>query len=226
MKIKRIILALLLMVSTCLPVTPSYAQIPILDAIKGAVKKVIKAVDLKIQRQQNKVIWLQNAQKTLENTMSKLKLTQISEWSEKQRKLYDDYFLELRKVKNSIATFKKVREIIKRQIMLVDEYKKAWGLLQQDKNFTALELEEMYKVYSGILDESLKNIDELMLVTNSFATQMTDGKRMELIDQAGTRLEQNLTDMRKYNNRNFRLSLSRSDDVVQAEMLRKLYGLQ
>lgn len=208
------------------PVFQAQAQIPIIDAIKGAVKKVIKAIDLKIQRQQNKVIWLQNAQKTLENTMSKLKLTQISEWSEKQRKLYDDYFQELRKVKNSIATFKKVREIIKRQIMLVDEYKKAWGLLQQDKNFTAPELQEMYRVYSGILDESLKNIDELMLVTNSFATQMTDGKRMELIDQAGTRLEQNLTDMRKYNNRNFRISLSRSDDVVQAETLRKLYGLK
>lgn len=222
-KLTSIIIVCLLLAA---PVYQAQAQIPIIDAIKAAVKKVIKAIDLKIQRQQNKVIWLQNAQKTLENTMSKLKLNEISEWSEKQRKLYDDYFQELRKVKSSIATFRKVKDIIRRQIMLVDEYKKAWRLLQQDRNFSPQELGEMYRVYSGILDESLKNIDELMLVTNSFATQMTDGKRMELIDQAGTRLEQNLTDMRNYNNRNFKISLSRSGDRNQAEMLKKLYGLK
>jgi hypothetical protein len=43
------------------------AQVPIYDIIKAAVKKVIMAVDLKIQRLQNKTIWLQNAQKRLEN---------------------------------------------------------------------------------------------------------------------------------------------------------------
>ena len=53
--------------------------------VKAAVKKVIKAIDLQIQRLQNKTIWLQNAQKTLENTLSKLKLDEISDWTEKQK---------------------------------------------------------------------------------------------------------------------------------------------
>jgi glutamate racemase len=68
----------------------SQAQIPVLEIIKAGVTKAIKAVDLKIQRLQNKTIWLQNAQKTMENAMSKLKLTEIGDWVEKQRKLYDD----------------------------------------------------------------------------------------------------------------------------------------
>ncbi|WP_029274614.1 hypothetical protein [Pedobacter borealis] len=222
-RISTIIMISLLLIA---PVYRSQAQIPIIDIIKAGIKKVIKAVDLQIQRQQNKVIWLQNAQKTLENAMSKLKLNEISEWTEKQRKLYDDYFQELRKVKNAITTYKKVKSIINRQLQLVEEYNKAWGLLRQDKHFSTKELDYMYGVYSGILDESLKNLDQLFLVTNAFVTQMTDGKRLELIEAAGNNLEKNLTDMRGFNNRNYRLSLSRADDIGQAEILKKLYGLQ
>ena len=70
-----------------MPIQETKAQIPILDIIKAAVKKVIKAADLQIQRLQNKTIWLQNAQKTLENKMSQLKLDEIKNWAEKQRKL-------------------------------------------------------------------------------------------------------------------------------------------
>ena len=87
------------------PVQRTEAQIPIYDIIKAAVKKVIKAVDLKIQRLQNKTIWLQNAQKTLENQMSKLKLKEIGDWANKQKELYAKYFDELSKVKNAIGTY-------------------------------------------------------------------------------------------------------------------------
>ena len=59
---------------TVTPLQKLEAQIDIATIIKAAVKKVIKAVDLQIQRFQNKTIWLQNVQKSLENAMSKTKL--------------------------------------------------------------------------------------------------------------------------------------------------------
>jgi hypothetical protein len=126
-----------------LPVKKADAQIPIADIIKAAVKKVIKAVDLKIQRLQNKTIWLQNAQKTLENKMSQLKLTEIKDWVQKQKKLYEDYFQELWKVKAAIANYKRVKDIIEQQLAMVSEYKGAWSLFRQDKNFTPEELDYM-----------------------------------------------------------------------------------
>jgi hypothetical protein len=223
---KRKLLTILLLLGMLVPVQQAQSQIIILDIIKAAVKKVIKAVDLKIQRQQNKVIWLQNAQKTLENTMSKLKLKEISEWSEKQRKLYDDYFRELSKVKNAISNYRRVKEIVTRQLQLVEEYKRAWNLLKQDKHFNTQELDNMYRVYTGILDESLKNIDQLVLVTSSFSTQMSDGKRLELIHVAAENLEKNITDLRSFNNRNFSISVSRANSDAEAEQLKQLYGLQ
>src|SRR5580765_734820 len=112
------------------------AQIPIADIIKEGIKKVIIAVDLKIQRLQNKTIWLQNAQRTLENQMSKLKLQEISDWASKQKELYAKYFDELSKVKNTIGTYQAVKDIINKQVLLVKEYAEAFNLSKQDKNFT------------------------------------------------------------------------------------------
>ncbi|MFT3981202.1 MAG: conjugal transfer protein TraI [Ferruginibacter sp.] len=208
-----------------LPVEKSQAQIPIAEIIKAAVKKVIKAVDLKIQRLQNKTIWLQNAQKTLENKMSELKLTQISDWVEKQRTLYAKYFDELWKVKAALSYYHRVKDIFERQLQLVNEYKSAWALLKQDKNFTSDELEYIGEVYNGILEESVKNLDQLSLVINAFATQMGDAKRMEIINAVDDKLNENLTDLREFNTQNKMISLQRASEKGEIETVKRLYGL-
>lgn len=212
----------------CLTVAPTQkaeAQTAILEVIKAAVKKVIVAVDLKVQRLQNRTIWLQNAQKTLENQMSKLKLTEIRDWVEKQRKLYDDYFEELRKVKTALTYYGKVKDIIERQVALINQYKSAWALFRQDKNFTNEELEYMDNTYAGIMDESLKGIDQLFLVVNAFATQMTDARRLEIINTVSDGIEQQITDMREFNNQNKMLSIQRAAERGEIEYVRRLYGL-
>ena len=223
---KILVIAGIVLSISIAPVQHTNAQIPILEIIKAAVKKVIKAVDLKIQRLQNKTIWLQNAQKTLENEMSKLKLTEISDWSKKQKELYAKYFDELWKVKNAISSYQAVRDIVKKQVLLVQEYSKAFNLSKQDKNFTAGELDYMQKVYTGILEESIKNIDQIQLVLNAFATQMTDAKRLEIIHTAGDNIEQNITDIRQFNQQNITISLQRSKEKNDIDVVKKLYGIE
>src|SRR5438045_2332492 len=122
-----VLLALCFMV---LPVQNANAQIPIMEIIKQAITKVIVAVDLKIQRLQNKTIWLQNAQKVLENKMSELKLTEIS-----------------------------------------------------------------------------------------------DGKRMEIINEVDHNLDENLNDIREFNNQNKMMSLQRASEKGDIETVKKIYGL-
>jgi hypothetical protein len=209
-----------------LPIQEAKAQIPIMDIIKAAVKKVIKALDLQMQRLQNKTIWLQNAQKTLENKMSQLKLHEIKDWVEKQRKLYDDYFQELRKVKAALAYYNRVKDIIERQVQMVNEYKGAWALFKQDKNFTAEELDYMFNIYSGMMDESLKSIDQLFLVVNAFTTQMTDAKRLEIINTVSDNLEQQYVDLKDFNNQNKMLSIQRASERGEIEYVKRLYGIR
>jgi len=221
----RFFLIIVLTVASSWPTQRVQAQ-DIAAVIKQAVVKVIKAVDLKIQRLQNNVIRLQNAQKAIENAMAKLKLEEISDWVEKQRKLYADYYDELWKVKALITYYKDVKAIIQKQKDLVEEYKRAYNLFKDDKHFTQEEINYMKDVYEGILDESLKNIDQIFLVVNAFKTQMTDGSRLQIIQQASDNIDQNLVDLRRFNNSNVLISFQRAKDQSEIARLRAWYGIE
>lgn len=201
------------------------AQVAVLEVIKAGVKKVIKAVDLKVQRLQNQTIWLQNAQKVLENQLSKLKLTEITDWTEKQKNLYSEYYEELWKFKSTIAYYKRIKDLTTKQVAIVDEYKWAWALFNKDKHFKPEELEQMEKVYKGILDESIKNLDMIILVINSFKAQMTDAKRLELINDAVNKMDDNYSDLKRYNQENIQLSIQRSRSLDETAKLKEIYGI-
>jgi len=217
---------ILLMTAFVVVVHGANAQAGILEIIKAGIVKVIKAVDLKIQRLQNKTIWLQNAQKTLENKMAQLKLDDISGWIEKQRKLYADYYDELWKIKVALAHYQKVRDVINKQVQIVTEYSKAYNLSKKDQHFTVGELDYMRKVYDGIIDESLKNIEELQLVINAYSTQMNDARRLEVIQDVSDRMEETLANLRSFNQHNIKLSLQRAKEKNDIDVVKKLYGIQ
>jgi hypothetical protein len=206
--------------------TGASAQLAVLEVIKAGVKKVIKAMDLKVQRLQNETIWLQNAQKVLENQLSKLKLGEIADWTEKQKELYGQYYEELWKVKSAIAYYKRVKDLTVLQVDIATEYKWAWGLLSKDPRFSVDELSAMEKVYSGILDESLKNVDQLLVVVSSFKTQMSDAARLELIVAAGEAMRENYQDLKKYNRENCLLSINRAKSLEEVAKLKELYGIE
>lgn len=209
-----------------LPVKEVNAQLAIAEVIKAGVKKVIKAVDLRVQRLQNETIWLQNAQKVLENTLSKLKLTEIADWTTRQKELYGKYFDELARVKAAIAYYQRIRDITQRQGDIISEYRQAKSQFAKDKHFSAKELDMMEDVFRGILDASLKNIDQLLLVVNSFKVQMSDGKRLEIINAVAGKIEENYQDLKRYNASQVSVSLSRAKEAGDVNLVRRLYGIE
>lgn len=201
------------------------AQDPITEIIKAGIVKVIKAVDLQVQRWQNETIWLQNAQKTIENELSKLKLQEIADWVERQRTLYADYFDELQQVKNVIATYHHVRAITGLQLRIVGEYRRAFDLFRQDKHFTTAELSFMEQVYAGMLRQSVEQLDQLGSVVQAFTVRMTDAERLAIIQDAADGMEQTYADLRRFNRENQVLSWMRAKDGREAEVVKKMYGL-
>lgn len=203
-----------------------HAQFGIGQIIKLTVTKVIKAIDLEVQRIQNNTVWLQNAQKVVENTMSELHLNEITGWVQKQKDLYSGFYNELWKVKTIITDYHRVKEIAERQVQLVNEYKQAWNMVRQDKHFTIDEVNYMAQIYSGILDQTVQNINQLFVVVNSFTTQMSDAERMQIINDVGKAVDKNYNDLHQFNTQNSLLSLSRSKDESDAAMVKWMYGLQ
>ncbi|WTM36558.1 Conjugal transfer protein TraI [Chitinophaga sp. 180180018-3] len=221
---KCIWLSVIVCLFTIMPTKRSHAIVWVV--VKAAAKKIIKAIDLQVQRLQNKTIGLQNAQRAVENTLSKLKLNEIGDWMDKQREQYAKYYDELQKVRNTIAYYRRVKAIIQRQIDLVDEYKRAYALFKRDKNFTPQEIEQMGFIYQGIFDESMKNIDELLLVVNALSTRMSDAKRLELISAAGERVDRNFSHLLEFNRNNALLSMQRAKDQTEVMGLKALYGIK
>jgi hypothetical protein len=214
---KKVIIILLL-----LGTSRTQAQINIVGTV---VKKVIKAIDLKIQRLQNQTIWLQNAQKQIENTLSKLRLNQISGWTEKQQKLYSGYYKELWQIKAFISDYRRIKELAQKQTAMVSQYRRAWSLFSSDKHFTVDELGHMQQVYTGILEASLKNLDEIISTATAGRTQMSDAQRLELITKAAEQLDEHYNDLKQFNSQNQMLSLRRAADLNELQTLKNYYGL-
>jgi hypothetical protein len=222
--IKKVLLVLVILL-VCSTIQAE-AQIDIIAVIKEAVTKVIKAVDLKIQRLQTQTIWLQNAEKEIENSMSKLKLDEISDWVQKQKDLYQEYYNELWQVKQVISDYDKVKNIIALQSKIISEYNSAYSLFKQDRNFSASEIGWMYNVYSGIINESLKNVEQALIVVNAFVTQMSDGERLKIIDNANAGMQKNYNDLKQFNSQNIQLSLQRGAENNDVGSVKALYGLE
>ncbi len=222
--VRKVLMGFAFVMVLIIPTQQAHAGI--FEIIKQILIKAIKAADLQVQRKQNKVLDLQNAQKKLENQMAKQKLNEISDWTKKQKEQYQQYFDELKKVKAVIRDYQRIKDIIQMQLRITNEYNRVWQLLRKDKNFTAKELQYMYRVYSNILKQTLQNVKLLRNITTSYTTQMSDGKRIEIANAVGEDVQRNYDDLRRFNASNIRLSLSRSKTQGDADRIRTLYGIE
>jgi hypothetical protein len=127
-------------------------------------------------------------------------------------------------VKAAIAYYQRIRDVIEKQKQLVEEYKHAYALLRNDRNFSSREIDQIYNVYSGIIAESLKSLDDIILVVNSFSLQMSDGERLEIISKAAHNIDGYVSELRQFTQQNIAISYQRGKYFSDLNMLKTLYG--
>ena len=211
----------------CLMPGRSNAQVlDIISIINAAVKKVIVATDLEVERMQTETIGAQNAEKADEIDMEQGELTGIGSWVEQQRALFAAYYQELREVKNVIAGYEEVKAMIEKEVAIVDGYQQIYSALRQDKHFNVTEVQQAYNVLAGIAKQSVQNIQRLTLVVTSVVTQMGDAARLRLIDETGSDIDRNYSDLAEFRQQTLLLSLQRGKDESDIAVTKVLYGLQ
>src|ERR1700744_2087180 len=104
-RIYRVLLPMSMVVVLSVLPHGASAQFVISAVLNNTVGKVIRAIDLEVQRAQNKTIWLQNAQKTIENQLNQMKLSQIAGVNQQQQTLFSNYYNELYQVKEVISDY-------------------------------------------------------------------------------------------------------------------------
>jgi len=84
----------------------------------------------------------------------------------------------------------------------------------------------MYAVLSGIMNQSVQNLKNLVMVVNALITQMNDAGRLRIIDETGAGIDRNYTDLQQFSQQSFLLSLQRSRDADDVAATKALYGIQ
>lgn len=174
---------------------PVEAAVPIAEIIRQGVKKVIVAVDLKIQRLQNETIGLQQVQQKIENVLSKSRLEEISTWSQRQKELYGTYYEGLWKVKQVLSQYQRIRDISKTQAEMLKAYQKTWNLLNTSGKFSLEELQLIQSRYGEILQSSVRNLGQLTALVKSFSFQISDGDRLERIHLLDKEMNEDFRDL-------------------------------
>jgi hypothetical protein len=173
---------------------------------------------------QNETIWLQHAQKEIENVLHATKLKEIGEWASKQKELYSRYFDELMQVKSLIAQAGAVKDIVRLQGRIVSGYKHAYALLSSDKNFTSEEISWMHTVYAGMLEESLSHLGRIKIFITGGLLQMNDAARMRAVEGVRNDMEDLLNDLQTFSQQQRAVSLRRGQEINSIHQTKKIYG--
>lgn len=96
--------------------------------------------------------------------------------------LHRDFFNRLKNVNPSIRRYAKVADIIAYQIKIIKQTKLTIQQVKETKQFSEAELDYCKQVFDNLLDECIKTVEELILVTTSGELQMKDDERLKRID--------------------------------------------
>jgi conjugation system TraG family ATPase len=201
------------------------AQVPGIGIIGTILKKIINAMDIKVQQLQLETMGLENAQKLSENDLSQGELSDITQWVQQERDLYSAYYTELWQVKTLLSTYDRVRDILRREQQAAQACQQAMALFRRDSHFSGAELDQMAATYTTFLDASARNLDELTLLITDNLTQMTDGRRLTLIDGAAREAETDYNQVQAYTQAQIALSLRRARNAQDQVAIEQLYGL-
>ena len=152
--------------------------------------------------------------------------TAIRDISEGNFDLHETFLNGLLAVSPVVKEYKHVADIIIYQQKILTEYKSAFGGFQQSDNFTIEEISYLANVYANLIDKSLKNLDELLMVITDGSLRMSDNERITAIDRIYKDMADKLTFLRVFNNNTGLLSIQRKMESNQLGASKKLYGIK
>jgi len=141
-------------------------------------------------------------------------------------KLHEAFLDGLLEVSPAVKNYKRVADIIRFQLLLLEEYQSAFGQLRSTGYFNPDELGYMSGVYSRLINQSVKNLDALAMVLTAKKLRMSDDERLSAIDEIYEDMQQKVQFLRHFNATASVLALQRAKESNDTEMMQQLYDLQ
>jgi hypothetical protein len=148
----------------------------------------------------------------------------IKEVSSGNFSLHKGFLDALMEVSPAVRQYGKIGDIIKCQSSLLKQCKKAFDEFEGDDIFNPTEIDHIAGVYRNLLRESVKNLDELVLVITSGELRMNDEERISAIDRIYERVMDQYFFLRDFNSSTAYLSLQRKGEKAEDDLLKKIHG--
>ena len=129
-------------------------------------------------------------------------------------------------VNPSVAKYQRIPDIIRYQSMLIKEYKRAFNRFKSDPNLTPDEIKYLERVYSYLVKQSLRNLEELTMIVTANKLRMSDDERIQSIDRIYFDIENKLSFLRYFNNSTQVLVVQRAKESSEVGAMKKLYEVE
>ena len=137
-----------------------------------------------------------------------------------------EYYDALKAVNNLVKDARKVQKTILMVGDITDIYVHSFEKMLTDDNFTVEELAAIANGYTKLLNESDDVLQELKGVVNASTLSLSDKERMEVIDNAYSKMSEYRSLVKYYTNKNISVSLLRAKEKNSTQRVLDLYGTE
>lgn len=146
----------------------------------------------------------------------------VKEMSEGNFSLHKTFLDALMQVSPAVKNYKRIGDIITFQLQLVKESRNGLKRFSASDGFSAQEIRYFEKVYSKLLGQSLRNLDELTIVISADNLRMSDDERLEAVDNIYLEMQDKLLFLRHFNASSNVLALQRTKEKNDASASKAL----
>lgn len=128
-------------------------------------------------------------------------------------------------VSPAVRSYQRASEIVNLQTSLLTKYRAGWGYFQHLGVFHPEEMVLISQVYGGLLQDSLKDLDDLSDVLTDGTIRASDAERMRQIDVIYERLSARVAFIDEFNNSTVLLAGQREGVYAEGQTVQHLYGI-
>ncbi len=149
----------------------------------------------------------------------------IKNISEGNFNLHQAFLNSLLQVSPVIKKYYRVADIVSRQAKMIKDYKSAFALFKSSDLFSGDEISYMTAVFKNLFNQSVKSLDDLVMVLTAGKLRMTDDERMKNIDNIWSDVDNQISFLKHFNNNTKVLGIQRAREQNDISAIHKLYNI-
>ena len=146
----------------------------------------------------------------------------VKDMTEGNFSLHKTFLDALMQVSPAVKNYKRVAEIVDYQISILKESRSGMNRFIKSGNFSGQEINYFEKVYGNLLNQSLRNLDELTMVITADKLRMSDDDRLKAVDDIYEQMQDKLLFIRNFNASSNVLALQRAKEKKDVDASRGL----